>query len=69
MFLQFHCNFFIKYSFIEIVKFKYARINEIWCRNLEIESSYKKCAQKAGSNVFESLLWCIKCMPFQYFDL
>ena len=40
--MEFFLNFLFEYSFIGIVKLKYTRRNEMWCRILEIEDLSKK---------------------------
>ena len=44
-------NCLFQYSLIGIVKPKFTRRNEIWCRILANRRSVQKCAQKAGTYV------------------
>ena len=41
-YMEFFLNFLFEYSFICIVKLKFTRINEMWCRILRIEDLSKK---------------------------
>ena len=41
-YMEFFLNFLFEYSFIGIVKLKFTRRNEMWCRILEIEDLSKK---------------------------
>ena len=41
-YMEFFLNFSFEYSFISIVKLKFTRRNEMWCRILEIDDLSKK---------------------------
>ena len=52
-YIELYRNFLFQYSWIGIVKPKFTRRNEIWCRIWEIQNS----VQKAGSYVLKSFKW------------
>ena len=54
-YMEYFLNFSFEYSFIGIVKLKFTRKNEIWCRILEIEDLSKK-VRKAQDRTSLSIL-------------
>ena len=68
---NFFLNFSFEYSFISIVKLKFTRRNEMWCRILEIEDLSKKVrkAQDRTSLKSSGILYTGKYSTLFYFHL
>ena len=59
--MEFFLNFLFEYSFIGIVKLKYTRRNEMWCRILEKKDLSKKVRKTQDRTSLMGEHWSTYC--------
>ena len=55
--MEFYCNFLLEYSLMGIVKPKFTRRNEIWCRILKIEALSKNVRKTQDRTSLKMVFW------------